>query len=180
MNSCLSLQMNNTTVNNPLDKFFIFSTLSLFEWCTFLTVFPALVFLYLVVLFVVYANKSGNFSGAYFVLLFNHGLCDMFLALFTVYTIILDTAQKFLLGLIFDNFRGFLFFSCYLATQIFSALIATNRFFTIVFFKRFQTYFTVRQARIQSIIAILIACMINAPIFIKSGFSYLPLTKVCF
>jgi len=119
--ACLtySLQMtNNTTAQNPLDKFFVFSPLSLFEWATFHTVFPALVFLYLVVLFVVYANKSGHFSNAYFVFLFNHGLCDMYLALFTVYSIILDTAQKFLFGSVFDNFMAFLFFICYYSTQI--------------------------------------------------------------
>jgi len=175
--------MNNTSSIADDKVFFqlfdLFSPLSKFEWFTMLTIFPTLVFLYLLVLFVVYKNKSGDFRNPYYVFLLANGICDLAMLIYTVYSVLLDTVQNRVLGNFMDNVISFVFYWAlgWYGTQIFSAMIATNRFFAIVFHNRYALY-TVEHARILTLFGFVVSMAIPLPIITHNRFKYMALFKV--
>jgi len=143
------------------------------------TFFPVSLFLYLIILFVVYRNESLNFNNPFHVLLLYNGFCDISMLIYSLYSILIDVAQKRVFGLWIDSLVSYLFYWAlgWYGTQIFAALIASNRFFALVLYDRYAL-FTVGQARRLAWAGILLSLMIPLPILIDTGIEYISLFKV--
>jgi len=172
---------NDSFTIDIFELFDFFVPLSVFEWIVSLTVFPFLSILYIVVLYVVYKNKSHDYANPYYTMLFGNGICDIGMLIYTIYTIINDTAQKHVLGKSIDNIIGYVFYWSlgWYGVQIFGVLIASNRLIAIVWNHKYKSI-EIKHARYLVFFGVLTSLVIPLPIAVDPGFGYLSIFKVGF